>query len=142
VAIVPSSAASTKSTAGKDRIGEDGAVHVVEIRSYRLQPATRDEYDRLFLEEALPLLRQFGIDVVAAGPSIGDPNSYFLIRAFDDLADRERLEDQFYSSPGWRQGPREAVISKIEVCSRTSSSSSTKRRSKGCGRPWRGAEGD
>ena len=89
-------------------------MRVVEIRTYRLLPGTRDEYDRLFREAALPLLRQFEVDVVAAGTSIDDPNGYFLIRSFSDLADRERREDEFYSSPEWREGPREAVIEKIE----------------------------
>ena len=93
----------------------DRATRILEIRTYRLLPGTRDEYDRLFLEEALPLLERFGIDVVAAGPSIDDPNGYFLIRSFPDLAERERLEDRFYSSPEWREGPREAVIERIEV---------------------------
>ena len=90
-------------------------MRVLEIRTYRLLDGTRDEYDRLFREDALPLLRQFDIDVIAAGPSLDDPNGYFLIRAFDDLADRERREDRFYSSPEWRQGPREAVLERIEV---------------------------
>jgi len=91
------------------------SARVVEIRTYRLLPGTRDEYDRLFREEALPMLRRFEVDVVAAGPSIDDPNGYYLIRSFADLADRERREDRFYSSREWRQGPREAVIEKIEV---------------------------
>jgi hypothetical protein len=91
------------------------STRVVEIRTYRLLPGTRDEYDRLFREAALPLLRRFDVDVVAAGPSIDDPNGYFLIRSFADLAHRERSEDRFYSSPEWRQGPRAAVIEKIEV---------------------------
>lgn len=90
-------------------------MRVLEIRTYRLLPGTRDEYDRLFREEALPLLRDFDIDVVGAGPSIDDANGYFLMRDFDDLADRERREDRFYASAAWRQGPREAVIEKIEV---------------------------
>ena len=93
----------------------DRSTRVVEIRTYRLLPGTRDEYDRLFREEALPLLQRFDVDVVAAGPSIDDPNGYFLIRSFADLADREQREDRFYSSPEWREGPREAVIEKIEV---------------------------
>ena len=92
----------------------DRSTRIVEIRTYRLLPGTRDEYDRLFREEALPLLRRFDVDVVAAGPSMDDPNGYFLIRSFADLADRERREDRFYSSAAWRQGPREAVIEKIE----------------------------
>ena len=53
--------------------------------------------------------------MVAAGPSIDDPNGYFLMRAFADQAERERLEERFYASPEWRLGPREPVIEKIEV---------------------------
>jgi hypothetical protein len=88
-------------------------MRVLEIRSYELRPGSRGEYDRLFREEAAPLLRKHGIDVVAVGPSVGNPNGYFLMRAFDDLADRERREEAFYASPEWRLGPREAVIEKI-----------------------------
>jgi hypothetical protein len=90
-------------------------MRILEIRTYRLLPDTRDEYDRLFREAALPLLRQFDIDVVGAGPSLDDPNGYVLLRAFADLADRQRSEDGFYASPAWRQGPREAIIEKIAV---------------------------
>lgn len=89
-------------------------MRLVEIRAYKLLPGTRDEYDRLFREEALPLLRRFDIDVVGAGPSM-DPDGYFLIRAFESIADREAREGRFYASPAWREGPREAVISKIDV---------------------------
>jgi hypothetical protein len=88
---------------------------IVEIRSYRLHPGTRDEYHRLFVEEAAALLDAHGIEVVAFGPSMGDPDGYFLMRSFADLADRERREDRFYASPEWRDGPREAIVSKIEV---------------------------
>lgn len=90
-------------------------MRILEIRTYRLLPGTRDEYDRLFREAALPLLRRFEIDVVGAGPSLDDPNGYVLLRSFASLADREQLEDRFYSSPEWREGAREAVIEKIEV---------------------------
>jgi hypothetical protein len=90
-------------------------VPIVEIRSYRLHPGTRDEHHRLFVEAAAPLLDAHGIAVVGFGPSMDDPDAYFLIRAFDDLADRERREDAFYASPGWRDGPREAIVSKIVV---------------------------
>ena len=82
---------------------------------YRLKPGTRDEYDRLFREEALPLLSAADVDVVRAGPSIDDPNGYHLIRSFADLNDRERREAAFYGSDAWRHGPREAVLACIET---------------------------
>ena len=90
-------------------------MRIIEIRTYRLKPGTRDEYHRLFREVALPLLRRFDVDVVGAAPSLDDPDGYVLIRAFEDLADREHREAAFYSSAEWREGPREAIIAKIEV---------------------------
>src|SRR4030095_10543419 len=86
----------------------------VEVRSYTLKPGTRAEFHRLFLEEALPLLQRWNVYVVAYGPSLHDENSYYLMRRFDNLAHREQIEDAFYSSDEWRQGPREAIVSLIE----------------------------
>jgi hypothetical protein len=88
--------------------------HFIEIRSYTLRPGTRDEFHRLFLKEAFPMLKRWKVDVVAYGPSLHDENSYYLIRRYDSLAHREQSEDAFYSSAEWRQGPREAIIALIE----------------------------
>jgi len=87
---------------------------VVEIRSYNLKPGTRDRFHRLFEEEAQPLLRRFGIAVVAYGASLHDADSYYLVRAFPSLEDRQRKEDAFYGSDGWKTGPREAVLACID----------------------------
>ena len=88
--------------------------HFVEIRSYNLKPGTRDEFHRLFLEAALPLLQRWNVDVVSYGPSPHDENSYYLMRRFDSLAHREQSEESFYGSDKWRQGPREAILALIE----------------------------
>lgn len=90
------------------------ARRAVEIRSYNLRPGTRPEFHRLATEHAVPMLLRWEIDVVAYGPSPHDDTSYFLIRSFADLAERERSEDAFYGSAEWRQGPREAVLALIE----------------------------
>lgn len=88
--------------------------HFVEIRSYNLKPGTRDEFHRLFLHEAFPLLKRWNVDVVAYGPSLHDNDSYYLIRRFDSLAQREQSEESFYGSEEWRQGPRETILGLIE----------------------------
>lgn len=89
--------------------------HFIEIRSYTLKPGTRAEFHRLFLEEAMPLLKHFNVDVVGYGPSLHDDNSYYLMRRFDSLAHRDQMEDAFYGSDEWRKGPREAVLACIET---------------------------
>lgn len=88
--------------------------HFVEIRSYNLKHGTRDEFHRLFIEEAFPMLKRWNVDVVAYGPSRHDEDSYYLIRRYDSLAHREQSENAFYSSDEWRQGPREAIVALIE----------------------------
>jgi NIPSNAP len=87
---------------------------LVEIRSYNLKPGTREEFHRLFLEDAYPMLQRWNVDVVAYGPSLHDANSYYLMRRFDSLAHRAQSEDSFYGSAEWRQGPREAILACIE----------------------------
>jgi ketosteroid isomerase-like protein len=93
-------------------LGETGGV--LEIRSYNLKPGTRERFHRRVLEEALPMLKRWNVDVVAYGPSLHDSDSYYLMRAFPGLEERERAEDAFYGSDEWRQGPREAVLADID----------------------------
>lgn len=88
--------------------------HCIEICSHNLKPGTRAEFHRLFLEEALPLLKHWNVDVVAYGPSLHDENSYYLMRRFDSLSQREKSEQAFYSSDAWRQDPREQILALIE----------------------------
>jgi hypothetical protein len=88
--------------------------HFVEIRSYNLKPGTRDEFHRLFIEEAFPLLQRWNVYVVAYGPSLHDENSYYLMRRYESLNHREQSEDSFYGSDEWRKGPREAIVALIE----------------------------
>ena len=90
------------------------AERVVEIRSYNLKAGTRDRFHQLFLREALPMLRRWKVDVVAYGPSLHDDNSWYLMRSFPSLEDRQKSEDAFYGSDEWKQGPREAILADIE----------------------------
>jgi len=88
--------------------------HVVEFRSLTLKPEAREKFHRLYLEKSLPLLKRWNMDVLAYGPSLHDENTYYVIRRFDSLAQREQMEDAFYGSDDWRQGPREAMVALIE----------------------------
>jgi hypothetical protein len=88
--------------------------HFMEIRSLHLKSGTREEFHRLYVEQALPLLKLWNFDVVAHGRSLHDENSYYVIRRFDSLAQREQMEDAYYASDDWRKGPREALLALIE----------------------------
>jgi ketosteroid isomerase-like protein len=90
------------------------ASRVVEIRSYNLKPGTRDRFHQLFLREALPMLQRWKVDVVAYGASLHDRDSYYLMRAYPSVDERQRSEDAFYGSDEWTKGPREAILAGID----------------------------
>lgn len=88
--------------------------HFIEIRTLNLKPNSRDEFHRLYIEEALPRLKHWNFDVVAHGPSLHDENTYYVIRRYASLSQREQMEDTYYASDDWRLGPREALLALIE----------------------------
>jgi hypothetical protein len=88
--------------------------HMIEIRSLNLRPGSREEFHRLYVERALPLLKRWDFDVVSHGPSLHDENIYYVIRRYDTLAQREQMEEAYYASDDWRKGPREAMLALIE----------------------------
>ena len=88
---------------------------LVEIRSYQLRPGTIDAFDAAVHAEAVPMLRRWGTDVVAFGRSLTEPDGYFLVRSYADLADLTTRQGAFYGSAEWLSGPREAIVSRIET---------------------------
>lgn len=88
---------------------------LVEIRAYRLKPGTRDDFHAAATDKALPMVRDYGMDVVAHGPTPGHEDGYFLVRSFADLAQRDAQEADFYGSRAWHEGPREALVSRIDT---------------------------
>jgi len=87
---------------------------MIEILILNLRPGTRDEFHELYVKESLPLQKKWNIEVVAHGPSLHDDNSYYVVRSFKNLHDRERLQNAFYNSDDWQKGPRTAILSKAE----------------------------
>ena len=87
---------------------------MIEIFAINLKPGTRDKFHQLYLTQSLPLQKKWKIEVLAHGPSLHDENSYYAIRSFKSLEDRQQTEDAFYSSDDWQKGPRTTILSMIE----------------------------
>ena len=94
---------------------DDTARRLVEIRAYRLKPGTRADFHAAVTTSALPMVRAYGMDVVTHGIVPNDDDGYFLVRSFASLAELTAQEDEFYGSAPWREGPREALVSRIET---------------------------
>ncbi|ATM94363.1 NIPSNAP [Yersinia frederiksenii] len=87
---------------------------VLEILQYTLKPGSGAEFHQIMREISIPLHAREGIDVVAYGNSLHDPDAYYLMRAFDNQEALANAEARFYSCDGWLSGPRMAIIERIE----------------------------
>jgi hypothetical protein len=87
---------------------------LIEIRTYQLKPGSGSRFHDLVSNRSVPLLREWGMDVVTFGQSVHDPDAYFLIRAYNDLEHLQSSQDAFYSTDAWRKGPRESIIELIQ----------------------------
>lgn len=87
---------------------------IVEIRTYNLKENSRDNFHRLFVDKAMPLLKKWNIQVVGYGPSLHDKNTYTLIREYQSVDQMQKSEDAFYASDEWRKGPREPILALID----------------------------
>lgn len=87
---------------------------IIEIRTYNLKPGKREEFHKLFVEVAMPILKRWRIEIVSYGKSMHDKNTYYLARDYNSVQHMNQSEDAFYGSEEWQKGPREAVLALIE----------------------------
>jgi len=80
----------------------------------RLKQGAGAEFHRVGHEESIPLVRNWGHDVIGYGPSATDELSYYVVRAYDSVEQMRAEQDRFYGSGDWKNGPREAILSMIE----------------------------
>ena len=88
---------------------------IVEIRSYKLKPASRERFHELVVTKSLRLLHAWHMEVVAYGPSLDDADGYFVIRVYDNLEHLRASQQAFYDSDDWCKGPRQSIIDLIET---------------------------
>ena len=88
--------------------------NIIEILTLDIKPGGRDEFHQVYVNQSLPLLKKWNFRVLGYGPSLHDDKSYYVIRAFRSLEDRQKSEDAFYNSDDWKSGPRDAIMGLVE----------------------------
>lgn len=83
---------------------------IIEIRTYQLHEGTAERFHQTMQEQSLALLHTAGTDVLAARPSLDDPCTYMLVRAYPSRAARAASQTAFYGSAPWLQGPGDILL--------------------------------
>lgn len=87
---------------------------IIELRVYKLKPGASDAFAARFAHEIGPMLERHRINVVYFGPSLIDPDSFCLVRAYSSVEEREAQLEGFYDSDEWLQQHDEAVMAMID----------------------------
>jgi len=87
---------------------------VIEMRTYKLRPGKRQEFMEIFISRSMPAHTRIGMKILGPFLSLEDPDTFFFMRGFPDLASREPMKSQFYDSPLWKGELEQRVMPLIE----------------------------
>ncbi|HXC10367.1 MAG TPA: NIPSNAP family protein [Steroidobacteraceae bacterium] len=91
---------------------------IVEMRTYKLKPGGRARFLEIFRSKSIPKHLELGMKILGPFLSVEDPDTFFFMRGFPDLASREPLRAKFYEGDLWKselEGLLMPMIDKYEV---------------------------
>jgi hypothetical protein len=87
---------------------------IVEMRSYKLRPGTRERFLEIFRTRTKPEHARIGMRILGPFLSIEDPDVFFFMRGFPDLASREPMKARFYEGELWKTELEQVLMPMIE----------------------------
>ena len=87
---------------------------IVEMRTYKLKPGMRARFLEIFRTRSVPAHAEVGMHILGPFLSIEDPDTFFFMRGFPDLASREPMKAQFYEGELWKTELEPVLMPMIE----------------------------
>jgi hypothetical protein len=84
------------------------------MRTYTLKPGTRERFLEIFRTRSMPAHAEIGMKILGPFLSIEDPDVFFFMRGFPDLASREPMKARFYEGELWKRELEEMLMPMIE----------------------------
>jgi hypothetical protein len=91
---------------------------IVEMRTYTTKAGCRAKFLEIFRRKSIPAHEEIGMKILGPFLSVEDPEVFFFMRGFPDLASREPMKAKFYESDLWRselEGLLMPMLEKYEV---------------------------
>jgi hypothetical protein len=83
---------------------------IIEMRTYKTTPGKRSEFLEVFRTRSIPAHRALGMAISEPMLSVEDPDTFFFMRGFPDLASREPMKARFYESALWKEELEQVLI--------------------------------
>ncbi|MGA2600241.1 MAG: NIPSNAP family protein [Bryobacteraceae bacterium] len=87
---------------------------IVEMRTYKTKSGRRSEFLEIFRSKSIPAHSEIGMKIVGPFLSVEDPDTFFFMRGFPNLASREPLKAKFYESELWKSELENILMPMLE----------------------------
>jgi len=87
---------------------------IIEMRTYKTKPGKRSEFLAIFRSKSIPAHAEIGMKILGPFPSIEDPDTFFFMRGFPDLASREPMKAKFYEGELWKRELENILMPMLE----------------------------
>ena len=75
---------------------------IIEMRTYKSKPGRRSTFLEIFRSKSIPAHTEIGMKILGPFLSIEDPDTFFFMRGFPDIASREPMKAKFYEGELWK----------------------------------------
>ena len=87
---------------------------IIEMRTYKLKSGKRSEFLEIFRTKSMPAHAEIGMKILGPWLSIEDPDTFFFMRGFPDLASRDPMKEKFYEGELWKNELEHVLMPMIE----------------------------
>lgn len=87
---------------------------IIEMRTYTTKPGCRDRFLEIFRTKSIPAHAEIGMKVLGPFLSVANPDSFFFMRGFPDLASREPMKAKFYEGELWKSELESILMPMLE----------------------------
>jgi hypothetical protein len=87
---------------------------IIEMRTYRTKPDMRSRFLEMFRSKSMPAHAEIGMKILGPFLSVEDPDVFFFMRGFPDVASREPMKAKFYEGQLWKEELESIMLPMLE----------------------------
>jgi NIPSNAP len=87
---------------------------IIEMRTYKTKPGKRDDFLKIFRSKSVPAHTEIGMKIIGPFLSVEDPDTFFFMRGFPDMASREPMKAKFYEGKLWKSELEDILLPMLE----------------------------
>ena len=87
---------------------------IIEMRTYRTKPGLRSQFLEIFRSKSIPAHTEIGMKILGPFLSVEDPDTFFFMRGFPDVASREPMKAKFYEGELWKSELENLLLPMLE----------------------------